>query len=327
MTGKLPTSLLFIALTLLALCSLLLALLSGTVAVSLTDLWQTLGGDNDDLQSRVISELRWPRAAAAFVTGGLLGLAGVLMQALLRNPLADPYILGISGGSATAALLALSAGLAASWLPAVSFAGAALAMLLVLLFAQMARRWNSDNPLLLVGIVLAAGWGALINLLLVLADTYSVQGMLFWLMGDLSSTSLPSLPVIVVLLGGLIISWFYGRDLDLMLLGEQKARTLGSPVRQVRLASFVIAAVCTASAVSLAGTVGFIGLIIPHLVRQVTGTSHRILLPASVLAGGTLLTFADTGARNFLSPLQLPVGVITAMIGVPVFLYLLTRRR
>jgi iron complex transport system permease protein len=316
----------FVSLLILAAVSLLASLWLGSVPIQPGDLLHALTNSDDGLHRRIILELRWPRAATAFLCGGLLALAGVLMQVLLRNPLADPYILGISGGAATAALLAITLGLSSYWLTPAAFSGAALAMLLVYLFAAFARNTNRENPLLLVGIVLAAGWGALINLLLILADSHNVHSMLFWLMGDLSAASLPGAPVILVLIVSLLTSWYYAGDLNLLMLGDNKAKTLGSEVTKVRGISFIIAAVCTAVAVSLAGTIGFIGLIVPHLLRHIIGANHRLLLPAAVLAGGTLLTIADLGARTLLAPQQLPVGVITAMIGVPIFLYLLVKK-
>jgi len=321
-------SLTFFFLLLIALCvlSLGLSLATGTVAVQWSDILANVFTQTGTLEGKVISELRWPRAATAFITGGLLGLSGVLMQVLLRNPLADPYILGISGGAATFALLAIGLGIGSQWLALTAFAGSAFAMLLVYLFAQLAKSRAADNPLLLTGIVLAAGWGALINLLLILADQHSVHSMLFWLMGDLSRAGTPGFTSLLVLVLSLAIAWYLSNDLNLLILGDAKARTLGSPVKKIRAISFTLAAVCTAVAVSMAGTVGFIGLIIPHLVRQLVGSSHRLLIPAAVLAGGMLLTFADLGARSIIAPQQLPVGVITAMIGVPVFLYLLVKR-
>jgi len=319
------TFLLFFSLLTIALTSVMLSLQLGSIHISTEQLWQILNGSDHGMEARIVSELRWPRTATAFVTGSLLALSGVLMQVLLRNPLADPYILGISGGAATAALFAISIGISSIWLQPVTLAGAAIAMLLVYFFARLGAR-QGNSPLLLTGVILAAGWGALINLLLILADNHTVHAMLFWLMGDLSyADRVQSWHLLLLIFAG-VIAWWFGRDLNLLLLGEAKAFTLGSPVKRVRIIAYSLAAMCTATAVSLAGTVGFIGLIIPHMMRKLTGSDHRLLIPASVLAGGSLLTIADMGARTFMSPQQLPVGVITAMLGVPIFLYLLIRR-
>lgn len=303
----------------------MLSLLVGTVPVSFSQLLNILLSNDSSLESQVIQDIRWPRASTAFLTGGMLGLAGALMQILLRNPLADPYILGISGGAAVGALLALMIGLSSIWIDSAAFSGAIFSMLLVYFLSRSHHRDHTYH-LLLTGVVLAAGWGAIINLLLILSNAQNVHSMLFWLMGDLSRSSSPGFLPWVTLLTCLSISWFLGRDLNLLSLGEHKAQTLGCPVRLVKNLVFIIAAICTAVAVSQAGTVGFIGLVIPHLVRLLVGSNHRLVLPASVLAGGSLLTLADLGARTLLSPQQLPVGVITAFFGVPVFLYLLKHR-
>lgn len=284
-----------------------------------------LTGDASNIQAQIVTELRWPRTATAFITGGLLGLSGVLMQVLLRNPLADPYILGISGGAATGALLSITLGMSTQWIESSAFAGAFLSMLLVYLLSRSGTREHSQQ-LLLTGVILAAGWGAVINLLLILADAQNIHSMLFWLMGDLSMAVSPHPAILLVLLLALLTSWFLARDLNLLSQGEHKAQTLGSPVGLVRKITFVIAALSTAIAVSMAGTIGFVGLVIPHLLRLLIGSNHRLLLPASVLAGGSLLVLADLGARTLLAPQQLPVGVITAFIGVPVFIYLLKHR-
>jgi len=313
-------------LVLLSLFSLLASLALGSYPIALENLPAILSGSLTGTDAQIVTELRWPRTMTAFVTGGLLGLAGALMQVLLRNPLADPYILGISGGAATGALLAITFGLGNEWINGSAFSGAMLSMLLVFMLSHR-HGHNSHFHLLLTGVVLAAGWGAVINILLILANTQSVHSMLFWLMGDLSHASGPSWWALTLLLSALLISWLIARDLNLLTYGDSKARSLGSNVRRIRQITFIIAALCTAIAVSMAGSIGFIGLIVPHLIRLIVGSNHRLVLPAAVLAGGSLLVLADLGARTLLAPQQLPVGVITAFIGVPVFLYLLRRRR
>ncbi|NNJ91883.1 MAG: iron ABC transporter permease [Gammaproteobacteria bacterium] len=316
----------FLVLALLSLFSLLASLALGSYSIPLENLPAILSGSLTGTDAQIVTELRWPRTLTAFVTGGLLGLAGALMQVLLRNPLADPYILGISGGAATGALLAITFGLGNEWVNGSAFSGAMLSMLLVYLLSRSSS-YNSHFHLLLTGVVLAAGWGAIINILLILANAQSVHSMLFWLMGDLSNASQPSWWALILLLAATLISWLVARDLNLLTYGDHKARSLGSNVRRVRQLTFVLAALCTAIAVSMAGTIGFIGLIVPHLIRLILGSNHRLVLPAAVLGGGSLLVLADLGARTLLAPQQLPVGVITALIGVPVFLYLLRHRR
>lgn len=247
------------------------------------------------------------------------------MQMLLRNPLADPYILGISGGAATGALLAILSGIGGYWLQASAFSGALLSMLLVYLLSRTGR-FNNSYHLLLTGVVLASGWGALINFLLIISDKNTTHAMLFWLMGDLSTPQVALDIVLVVVMLAITISWLLARDFNLLIYGEQKASTLGSKVHNVKRIAFLLAAICTAVAVTMAGSIGFVGLIIPHLMRLIIGSDHRLLIPAASLAGGTLVVLADLGARTLLAPQQLPVGIITAFIGVPLFLYLLKSR-
>lgn len=323
---QLKITLTFILLALLSLISLLASLALGSYSIPMESLPAILSGNQTDTDAQIVIELRWPRTMTAFVTGGLLGLAGALMQVLLRNPLADPYILGISGGAATGALLTITFGLGNEWVNGSAFSGAMLSMLLVFMLSRSSGH-NSHFHLLLTGVVLAAGWGALINILLILANAQNVHSMLFWLMGDLSHSTRPSSLALLLLAVATAISWLIARDLNLLTYGDHKARALGSNAPRIRQITFIIAALCTAVAVSMAGTIGFVGLIIPHLVRLLLGSNHRLVVPAAVLAGGSLLVLADLGARTLLAPQQLPVGIVTAMIGVPVFLYLLRRRR
>jgi len=314
---------LYISLLLLTALSLLYSLGSGSVASNWQDLVAALHGNAAGLGAQIILELRWPRAAAAFVAGALLSLAGGLMQVLLRNPLADPYVLGISGGAATGALLTLLLGLGDLWLHAAAFAGALLSMLLVFGLAHGHGSWTI-NRLLLTGIVIAAGWGAVIGFLLALSPDMQLRGMLFWLMGDLSYAAMPVSGASVLLIG-LLLAMAVGRSLNLLAHGELAAATLGVSVPPLRRLIYVLASVLTAAAVSLAGSIGFVGLIVPHMLRLLGVRDHRLLLPAAALLGGSLLLIADTLARTVLAPRQLPVGILTALIGVPVFLYLLYR--
>ena len=308
---------------LLAVSSLVLALLAGSVPIPLTELWAVVTGSNQGLSQSLILELRLPRALGAFATGGLLSLAGALMQVLVRNPLADPYVLGISGGAAVAALLAMLFGLGSVWLSGSAFVGALFAMLLVFGLARGRGSWTPTR-LLLTGVVLAAGWGALISFILATSPEANIRGMLFWLMGDLGYVQAP-LPALLVLLFGLVACWPLGRDLNVLIRGELQAGALGINSGRLQIILFLLASLLTATAVVQAGSIGFVGLVIPHIMRLMGFTDHRLLLPAAALAGGSLLVLADTLARTVLAPQQLPVGIITALLGVPLFLYLLRR--
>lgn len=308
--------------TLIAFC---VALTVGSVPLPLGQVVHALGGCGDALTRALVLELRLPRAVTAFSVGGLLALAGALMQVLLRNPLADPYILGVSGGAAVGALLALLFGLAGYWVSGSAFLGALISMLIVFVLAHGRGGWTPTR-LLLTGIVVAFGWGAAISLLLVLSDNASLRGMLFWLMGDLSYRS-GGWPALVVVVVGLAACLPFARHLNVLARGETLAEALGVAVRPFSIAIYVVASLFTAVAVTEAGTIGFVGLVIPHLLRLVSGSDHRTLLPGAVLAGGSLLMLADALARTVIAPEQLPVGVVTAAIGVPVFLYLLNRAR
>ncbi len=316
---------LFPALIALALTGLAVALATGSVAIPVERLLAVLTGDATPLDRALVLELRLPRALAAFAVGGLLALAGALMQVLLRNPLADPYILGISGGAACAALGAMLLGLGGAWVSGSAFAGALLAMLLVFALGRGAGDW-SPTRLLLTGVVIAAGWGALISFLLATSPDRRLPGMLFWLMGDLGAGAAAGPGFgLAVLLVGLVAGLLLAGQLNVLAHGDLAARSLGVELGRLRGAVYLLASLLTASAVTLAGTIGFVGLVTPHMLRLVGLTDHRNLLPACVLLGGTLLLFADTVARSLLAPRQLPTGVVTAMIGVPLFLYLLRR--
>ena len=307
----------------LALLSLALALMVGSINIPLSEVFSTLFGAQDNLSTEVVRSLRLPRALAGFACGGLLALAGALLQVLLRNPLADPYVLGISGGAGVGALLAILFGLGVAGINGASFLGALAAMLVVFGLAHGDGSWTQTR-LLLTGVIVASGCGAMVALMLSVAPDHKLRGMLFWLMGDLSQANDPML-ALGVLLAVLLITLPFSRELNLLTRGADMAQTLGVQVGRLRRGVYVVASLATAAAVTQAGSIGFIGLIVPHLVRLAVGNDQRLLLPASVLAGGSLLVIADTLARTMIAPQQLPVGVLTALIGVPVFLFLLTR--
>lgn len=317
--------LLFAGLVLLSVSVLLIALLSGSAQISAHDAWQSVFGDTTENIHSLIFELRAPRALTAYAVGGLLAVAGVLMQVLLRNPLAEPYILGTSGGAAVAALFGMMLGWGAVWIDVAAFAGAMTATLLVFSIAQGTGSWTPTR-LLLTGVVLAAGFSATTTLLLALSPEQNLRGMLFWLMGDLSYSYSPQrlLWLLAILtLGGVAGA----RHLDVLSRGDLPAAILGLPVVPVRLIIFAVTALATAISVTAVGVIGFIGLVIPHLIRLLAGSKHRILIPAAALAGGSLLVIADTLARTIMAPRQLPVGALTAAIGVPLFLILMNRGR
>ena len=308
--------------------SLLLSLAVGSVALTPGEVGAALLGGGDELgnpmANEVVRNLRLPRALAAFACGGLLALAGALMQVLLRNPLADPYVLGISGGAAVGALAAMLLGISAGvGMHTAAFAGALAAMALVFGLARGDGSWTQTR-LLLTGVIVAAGCGAAVALMLSLAPDQQLRGMLFWLMGDAGEAATP-LPALLILAAGLLVAMFFARELNLLTRGPLLAATLGANVARLRLMLYFLASLLTATAVTSVGSVGFVGLVVPHLVRLLLGNDQRLLLPAATLAGAALLTLADTLARSVVAPQQLPVGVLTALLGVPVFLFLLAR--
>lgn len=310
-------------LTALALVSAWSALSFGSVNTPWESVWQALIGNEHGLSADLVLQLRLPRAINAFTTGALLALAGTLMQVLLRNPLADPYVLGISGGAAVAVLGALLLGIGGFWLNTAAYIGALLSMFIVFGLARGAGPWSSQR-LLLTGVIVASGWGALISFLLTISPDRQLRGMLFWLMGDLSGAESYVIGVATLILGLLLILPL-ARNLNVMARGELTALSLGVSVARLRWQLYILASLMTAAAVMMAGSIGFVGLVAPHMLRLAVGNDHRILLPGAALLGGSLLLLADTVARTALAPQQLPVGVVTALIGVPLFLYLLSR--
>ena len=283
-----------------------------------------------------VFQLRWPRVLAALAVGGLLSLAGALMQLLLRNPLADPYVLGVSGGAAAGALgfsLLLPASVAIYSLQSGALLGALLSTALLLVLARgsffheiVLDSGTGGIRLILTGVMISAGFGALIILLLALSPDAQIRGTLFWLMGELDSSDFV-IHAWLVLLVACAWSFSHAAALNVFSHGEVTAHLLGLNVQRLRLSLVLVASISTAAAVAVAGTIGFIGLVVPHALRLVLGNDQRILLPASVLTGSIVLTLADLLARSVAAPVQLPVGVITALIGVPVFLVLLARSR
>ena len=311
------------SLCLLAVTSFGLALMVGSFKISYGEVLGALLGQEGGAGD-VVLQLRLPRAIAGFACGGLLALAGALMQVLLRNPLADPYVLGISGGAGVGAMFAILVGLPVLGIDGLAFAGALGAMFIVFGLAHGDGSWTQTR-LLLTGVIVAAGCGALVALMLAIAEEHKLRGMLFWLMGDLGQST-QWWPALLVLVVALALAMPFARELNLLSRGMMQAQALGVAVGRLRYAIYLLASLATAASVTTAGSIGFVGLVVPHLVRLATGNDQRLLLPASVLAGGSLLVLADTLARTLIAPQQLPVGVLTALIGVPVFLFLLSRQ-
>lgn len=307
-----------------AAASLFTALLFGSVSLTPAQVVRAVMLPEAGIERDIVWQLRAPRALAAFACGGLLALAGVLLQALLRNALADSYILGVSGGASLGALAAITIGAEVALVSAAALSGALGAIGIVFGVTFRGGQWNIYR-LLLSGVVLSAGFSALTSLILVLAPGAQVKGMLFWLMGDLTHAEYPLASCALLLaltLGAVLLA----ARLDILGLGDAKARTLGVDVARLQRLIFLGAAVATVAAVMLGGAIGFVGLMMPHAVRLCGVVRHRLLLPVAVLAGGSFLTLADTCARTLWAPQQLPVGIFTALIGVPCMLLLLARR-
>jgi iron complex transport system permease protein len=313
-----------------ALAALVGAGLAGSVTVPFADvpraLASLLAGSPDGMAATLL-DLRLGRASSAFVTGAALALAGVMMQALVRNPLADPYVLGVSAGAAVGALAALLFGAALWMVDLGALAGAVAISLLLYLLARRdlgggrgSVRTGESGVLLLTGVVLASACMALVTLMLSVAPESRLRGMVFWMIGDLAGASWRLLPWLV-LAGALLLALRQARALNVMALHADAAVTLGVNVTRLRRFLFVSSGLLTACAVTTGGSIGFVGLVVPHACRHAFGPDHRILLPAAALAGGGFLVLADTLARTVLAPQQLPVGVLTSLIGVPVFLF------
>lgn len=298
------------------------SLLVGSVDLPPGRILEALLGSGDSVARGVALAVRLPRTLAAFGVGSLLALAGVLLQALFRNPLADPFVLGVSGGAAVGALLAMMAGAAMLTIQGSAVVGAVAAVVIVHLLA----RSGGTTRLLLTGVVLASACGAVVTVLLSVADLTRLRGMVFWLAGDLEWAVNPWASAITALFA-VVFAVLMARPLNVLAAGELRARSVGMRLEAWRSFVFVGCAALTAVAVVSAGTVGFVGLVTPHIVRLAFRTSdHRVVAPASALLGGTLLACADVAARTVVAPRQLPVGAIMALVGAPLFIALLRKR-
>ncbi|MAE93996.1 MAG: iron chelate uptake ABC transporter family permease subunit [Planctomycetota bacterium] len=274
-----------------------------------------------DMDAVILESLRWPRVANAAAVGALLAMAGAWLQALVGNPLAEPYVLGVAGSGSVGAILAI--GVAGGEIAASTgaFVGAFVGTVAILPFVRL-----GPTRLLLAGVVLAALWGALAALALSLLGDSELRQAVQWMLGDLGASQVPTWLLVAGGAAALAFGLALARSLDRLALGETHAATSGTPVGLLRLALVLLASATTGLAVAAAGTVGFVGLIVPHAMRLLIGSPHRLLLPASALGGAALLVLADAGARSVVAPAELPVGVMTALLGVPTFLWLLARR-
>lgn len=286
------------------------------------------GVELDATNQIILFNLRFPRICIAAVVGAGLSASGVIFQAILRNPLADPYILGISGGAAVGAILGIILGAAAIPMGVSAFAFLGAILTVILLFgASGPRRTQSSHSLLLTGVIINAFFSAIIMFLLAVSKSDRLQSILYWLMGDLSSAEGHDIVMTgIILFVGFLIMAAYARTLNLLITGDETAAQLGVNVTKSRKVLLMTASTVTAAAVSVSGTIGFVGLIIPHILRLWVGADHRLLLPVSILFGATFLVAADTIARTIIAPVELPVGVVTALCGAPYFFYLLRVR-
>lgn len=307
----------------------LLALGVGAAHLSPAAVLRGLSGA-DPVARTIVVELRLPRVVLAVLVGGGLALAGAVFQALLRNPLAEPYILGVSGGAAVGAVASLLlAGAAATvWLlPLSAFAGAVVAIVLVFRVAAGVGGRLDTRVLLLSGVVVGAFFNALILLMLTFAEADRFRSAIFWMMGSLAGARWSSIGALAAyLLPALAALLAFARPFNLLAIGEETALHLGTRVERVKRGAYLVASLAVAATVAVSGVIGFIGLIVPHAIRLAWGSDHRLLLPASFLAGGAFLLLADTLARTVAAPVELPVGVVTALVGVPLFVVLLRRR-
>lgn len=282
-------------------------------------------------ESSIILDLRLPRILSGALVGSSLAVAGSVLQALLRNPLADPFVLGISSGAAVGAVLAILFGLGSTFLgayavPGSAFGGALLTLFLVYFIARVGGR-SPANTMLLAGVIVSSFFSALIMFLISATSDEHIYNVTFWLMGNLeymSSQSLGAIFLFLVVGGGMLFA--LARDFNLLILGEDTASELGVNVERAKKLAFIFASLITGAVVSVSGLIGFVGLIVPHVVRMIWGPDHRFLLPASALTGAMLMVVADTLARTVMAPAEIPVGVVTAMGGAPFFVYLLRKR-
>lgn len=313
-------------LALVVVACLLTGLAAGSVPLSLAQVWHGVWRADTDA-GVIVRDLRAPRVLLAFAVGGSLAVCGAALQAMIRNPLAEPYLLGLSGGAGLGAVLAIATQATGPWaVPLAAFAGAAAAVGLVYRLSLVAGRRLDPRVLLLAGVVVGSFAGALMSAIIVLSPAAGIRNAFLWLLGGFGSASWPSLGVFaayaILPLAAIGLS---ARSLDLLALGEEPAHHLGADVDRTRLLIYACTALLTAASVATCGIIGFVGLVVPHAVRRVASPLHRTLLPLAFAAGGSFLVLSDVVSRTVVRPLELPVGVITALVGVPLFAVLLRR--
>jgi iron complex transport system permease protein len=306
--------------------SLLLGLSAGAVALPLGEVWAGLW-HADAAGAAIVSDLRAPRVILAFMVGGSLGICGAALQAMIRNPLAEPYLLGLSSGAGLGAVIAIASRAGSPWaIPAAAFAGALCAVALVYRLSLVSGRRLDPHVLLLSGVVVGSFAGALMSAIMVLSDAPGVRNAFLWLLGGFGTASWQALAVFTAYASiPLALLVYHARSLDLIALGDEPAHHLGAEVDRIRRMVYLCTALLTAASVATCGIIGFVGLVVPHAVRTIFRPLHRTLLPLVFLVGGCFLVLADVVARVAVRPLELPVGVITALIGVPLFALLLRR--
>jgi len=319
-----------ILLTLILLSSIYVSISTGPIQMTFLEIIHALTGTGSNLNIKIIWELRFPRAIMAVFVGAGLTIAGVGMQALFKNPMASPYILGLSSGAAFGAALAMVLGISFIpgylSIPSMAFVFCFLTLMIVYSIARGHGRVPVET-LLLAGIAVGAFFSALVNLLTYLADD-ELAGIVYWMMGDLTQFGWTDVQVVMPMIAvGAAVIYYHSRDLNAMMLGDNHALNLGIEVSKVRLYVLLACALVTAAAVSFVGIIGFVGLVVPHMVRLIVGPDHRILIPASILAGSSFLVICDVLSQLVLYPASLPIGILTALIGAPYFIYLLKRRR
>lgn len=314
----------------LAFISIVLGVKIGAVDLTARDIIEAILGNSDETTALIVNTLRLPRVIQSALVGASLAVSGAVFQALLRNPLADPYILGISGGASVGAVATVVFGIAARsiWsIPVAAFLGAIVAILLVLRLAATVGRSLDTRILLLSGVILGAFFNAIILLFLTFADLESFRSAMFWMMGSNAGATWAGVTMLAVYSGvSFCIFVALARPLNLMAIGEETASFLGVSPQKTKIIAYGGASLLTAAAVSVSGTIGFVGLVVPHFVRLLWGNDYRFVLPASALLGATGLVLADTLARTIVKPTELPIGVVTVLIGVPFFVWLLRRR-
>ncbi|UCG88583.1 MAG: iron ABC transporter permease [Gemmatimonadota bacterium] len=307
--------------------ALLLGVVVGPADLSVGAVWEALLGRGDDAIQAIVRDLRLPRALLAFFVGGSLAVTGAALQALVRNPLADPYLLGLSGGAGLGAVAAIVFNVGGVWaVPLAALGGALLAIALVYRLALVSGAVLDARVLLLSGVVVGAFAASLMGAIIAISPAPEVRNALLWLLGGFDAASWSALSVFSAYAAvPLVVIYRQNRPLDLLSLGEEPAAFLGADVERLKRVLYVAASLLTAAAVSVSGIIGFVGLVVPHAIRLLWGHLHRSLLPAAFLLGGVLLVVADAVARTAFAPLSLPVGVVTALIGVPVFVILVRR--